>query len=890
MNVPQSLARPANPASSGKFTYVDGQPFLIRGVAYGSFAPREDGHEFPEPFQVRRDFDLMVCAGINTVRTYTVPPPDVLDEASAHGLRIMAGLAWPQHIAFLDDRHLSRGIIRSIGCQARSIARHPALLMMAVGNEIPPAVVRWHGTRRVERFVRAAFDEARSAAPDVLLTYVNYPPTEFLELPFFDVCAFNVYLHDEDDMRAYVARLQHIAGDRPLLLTECGADSQRHGEPGQAALAAMQVRVAFSEGAAGVIVFGWTDEWWRGGSDIADWSFGLVDRERRPKAACAAITAIFRNAPFGPELRPTWPAVSVIVCAYNAAATIDDCLDALERLDYPRVEVIVVDDGSTDDTAARVRARPWARLIQVPNGGLSTARNIGLHASCREIVAYVDADVRVDPSWLTYLVQPFVTSDAVAAGGPNVVPSDDHWFAQCVARAPGAPSHVLIDDRVAEHVPGCNFAVKRSALLSIGGFDPLFLRAGDDVDVCWRLQARGGRIAFSPAALVWHHHRNSLSAYWRQQAGYGEGEAWLRMRHRHRFSRANVAWRGRIYSNLPFVQSLTERQLHSGVWGTAAFPTVYRTGASPMQSLPHSAEWEVGALALLALGVAGLGMDDDRAPVMAIVVGLTALCITFAKCAIYAWRSEIDHVPVLARGDRALNPWLYRATIAWLHVVQPVARSYGYVRGTLQPPATAHAPDPGPAPAMARDMRNQRRSVALVMGRSVHCRFWSETWASGDALLARIVARLRGLRLGRDIQIDDGWRPDRDVSVALGLWAWAHLRALVEDHGTGRCLLRIRIEVRPRVAAGAVVALTLAAIVASGRYGGPVPAGAIAVCALAAAASVARILTRHVAEILDVVAASAGDYGMQAVPAVRRPPRVKPLSSWWRRPTATHGG
>ena len=93
--------------------------------------------------------------------------------------------------------------------------------------------------------------------------------------------------------------------------------------------------------------------------------------------------------------------MSVVVCAYNAAATIDDCLTALDRLDYPHVEVIVVDDGSTDDTAARARAHSFVRLIQMPNGGLSAARNVGLHAATGEIVAYVDADVRVDPSWLS---------------------------------------------------------------------------------------------------------------------------------------------------------------------------------------------------------------------------------------------------------------------------------------------------------------------------------------------------------------------------------------------------------------------------------------------------------------------------------------------------------
>src|SRR5205814_1352965 len=83
-----------------------------------------------------------------------------------------------------------------------------------------------------------------------------------------------------------------------------------------------------------------------------------------------------------------------------------------------------------------------------------------------------------DRDWITFLVQPFLTSDIVASGGPNVVPPDDPPMAQCIARAPGGPTHVLLDDRIAEHVPGCNMAFRREALLAIGGFNPIYLRAG----------------------------------------------------------------------------------------------------------------------------------------------------------------------------------------------------------------------------------------------------------------------------------------------------------------------------------------------------------------------------------------------------------------------------
>src|SRR5438552_11479484 len=124
----------------------------------------------------------------------------------------------------------------------------------------------------------------------MLSTYVIFPPTEYLDLTFSDVCAFNVYLQREPELRAYLTRLQHIAGHKPLLLAEAGADSIREGEAGQAAITVMHVRAAFEEGACGAVVFGWTDEWWRGGHPVLDWSFGLVDRERNVKPVAVGVS------------------------------------------------------------------------------------------------------------------------------------------------------------------------------------------------------------------------------------------------------------------------------------------------------------------------------------------------------------------------------------------------------------------------------------------------------------------------------------------------------------------------------------------------------------------------------------------------------------------------
>jgi GT2 family glycosyltransferase len=792
----------ARPIPHGKFFQLEGEAFLLKGVTYGTFAPDARGGQFPSPASVAEDFALMAEYGINTVR-----PRSLVDEAVRHGLRLMVGIPWAQHVAFLDDGHLRTAVRRDVVATVRSLADHPGVLLFALGNEIPAAVVRWHGRHRTERFIRELYEEAKSAAPDATFTYVNFPPTEYLELPFLDVCAFNVYLHDEGNLRRYVARLQHIAGNRPLLLAEAGADSIRHGEHGQARLTAMQLRASFAEGACGAIAFAWTDEWWRGGYSVEDWSFGLVDRNRRPKPALDAVADVFADAPFSAEEQRQWPKISVVICAYNAASTLEDCLSSLERLTYPNYEVLIINDGSRDDTGAIARRHPSMRLVEVPNGGLSRARNIGLAHATGDIVAYTDADVRVEPHWLTYLAQPFLTSDVVACGGPNVAPPDDPWLARAVALSPGGPTHVLADDRIAEHVPGCNFAVRREALAAISGFNPIYLRAGDDVDVCWRLQARGGRIGFAPAALVWHHHRPSLKAYWRQQVGYGEGEAWLAPHHPDKFVGGRIKWHGHIYSPLPFIRSLTTMRVNAGTWGTAAFPSVYHPGVNPFTLLPHSFAWMSASFGLVVTGLAlALATDQWMVALVCSLIGAFGVTITILRAVRCAWRTDVRTLPSVPGRSPAVGRAMVRGVIAWLHIVQPVARQYGWFRGRfLAAEDVASHPAPvSPSAGRLPEWADLARAVQLLIGEVAEDQFWGEVWTSGDAVLTRLVKRLRGSRVIRHVAVDDGWQQARDVSAPVGWWGWLDVRALIEDHGSGKSLLRVshRLRVTPVGVAG----------------------------------------------------------------------------------------
>src|SRR3989475_428216 len=554
----------------GKFFFTGTQKILLKGVTYGPFAPDAFGSQFHDPRAVAADLDLMAELGANTLRTFTIPPRWLLDLAGDRNLRVLAGIPWAEHVCFLDSKELTQRIRRTVAEAVKACGGHPAVAAYLVGNEIPPDIVRWYGAPRVSAFLRQLVDITKSIDPATLVGYANFPSTEYLETDFTDFLAFNVYLHREEDLRRYLYRLHMLAGDRPLVLTEFGMDSLREGEQSQAATLSRQVRAALEVGVAGTCIFSFTDEWFTGGEDVRDWGFGLVDRDRRTKPAFLAVQRCYDTDEL-PALSE-YPKVSVVVCAYNAESTMAPCLDSLRDLRYPTYEVVVVDDGSTDRTGHIADEYDDFHVIHQENKGLSAARNVGIAASTGDIIAFTDSDCVVDPDWLHYLVATFLTSGKAAVGGPNLPPPEDSVVASCVAASPGGPLHVLLNDEEAEHIPGCNMAFRREVLEEIGGFDPIYRAAGDDVDVCWRLQERGHRIAFSPAAMVWHFRRNTVKAYVGQQRGYGKAEGLLYFKHPQRFNALGYSrWRGRIYGGIyslfTSLFSLRRPVIYGGVFG-----------------------------------------------------------------------------------------------------------------------------------------------------------------------------------------------------------------------------------------------------------------------------------------------------------------------------------
>jgi glycosyltransferase involved in cell wall biosynthesis len=648
------VARETGPEVDGKFLRVAGERFYVRGVTYGTFAETELGL-FPGREQVKEDFAAMAAVGINTVRTYTVPGPEIFDLAEEVGLKLLMGVWWDDP-RYLDP--IDRGSWKKMAAEAwaavkeavESYAAHPAVLGFVLGNEIPGPVVRWYGRRRVEDLLRSLYETGKDAAPEALFSYANYPTTQYLDTSCFDFDCFNVFLEEESAYRRYLAQLQVAAGDRPLILTELGLDSGG-GEDRQADSLDWQMRRAMELGLAGTCVFSWTDDWWVGGHKVDGWYFGVTRENREPKPALKVLEDYCRRRPS--ELREEWPRASVVVCAYQAEATIGECLRSLTELDYPDYEVLVVDDGSTDATAQIARRFP-VRLLPRGRPGLSGARNVGLEQAEGEIVAYIDADAQADPDWLTYLTLALEVPGTAGAGGLNPAPLDDPPVAQCVARAPGGPIHVLLDDERAEHVPGCNMAFWRERLVEIGGFDPVYKAAGDDVDVCWKLLDRGYEIRFHPSALVWHRRRDSVRAFWRQQLGYGKAEALVERNHPDKFnSLGQATWRGVIYGPT----SILPRggRVYSGRFGDAPFQKLYG-GQNHFNPF-----WLLYPILFLLLPA----LLNPYILVMP-TAGLAALA------AIYAWRGV-----EMARRERLRPIWRLGPLLGLLYFLPSPARAWG---------------------------------------------------------------------------------------------------------------------------------------------------------------------------------------------------------------------
>lgn len=246
------------------------------------------------------------------------------------------------------------------------------------------------------------------------------------------------------------------------------------------------------------------------------------------------------------------PFITVVMCTRNRAASLEDALASVLACDYPRFEVIVVDNASTDDSTVTYVTGlrdPRVRVLTEPVPGLSFARNTGVLAALGDVVAFTDDDVVVDPKWLLWFGRAVRSASAVGCvtglvpGGELRTP-EQYWFDTQmswsnnlarqvfdIARPP--VGNKLFPFQVGLYGTGANFAMPRSVIIDLGGFDEALgvgspTGAGEDIDMFLRVVAAGQLLVYEPAAIVWHRHRADMSGLVAQARGYGLGVgAWL---------------------------------------------------------------------------------------------------------------------------------------------------------------------------------------------------------------------------------------------------------------------------------------------------------------------------------------------------------------------------
>ena len=371
-----------------------------------------------------------------------------------------------------------------------------------------------------------------------------------------------------------------------------------------------------------------------------------------------------------------------------------------------------------------------------------------------------------DVDWLYYLIGTLTSGDFAGVGGPNVSPPAQNWVQACVAAAPGGPSHVLLTDTVAEHIPGCNMAWYRWAFENVGGFDPEYHKAGDDVDFCWRLQQAGCVIAFSPTAVVWHHRRFTLRAFRKQQEGYGEAESMLRFKHLIFFGPTGTAkWRGQIYGTPRFSWFINRPIIYHGIFGEGLFQSIYPTPQSEVAGYLSSIEWFALTVFLFGLGI--------FLPALRIVPYLMfggTLCVAIS----YMLRARIEP---------KFDTVHARLLVMVLAFVQPLVRGFSryftWLHFKRTPAVVIETPEQ--LPRLRRQFRQCELTGAKKVKNAIVC------------VLKTIFELLD--EEGWNYSADTGWKR-WDIQI-YGNFFWSILlQSVTEYHGGPKCLTRVRLAYR----------------------------------------------------------------------------------------------
>ncbi|OGX08190.1 MAG: hypothetical protein A2Z88_03355 [Omnitrophica WOR_2 bacterium GWA2_47_8] len=213
--------------------------------------------------------------------------------------------------------------------------------------------------------------------------------------------------------------------------------------------------------------------------------------------------------------------VSIIVPAYNCSKTIKETLRALvEQPDHP-LEIIVVDDGSTDTTSEIIKAFPQVKYIYQNNAGPASARNRGAKESKGEFLFFTDSDCIPEENWVSKALENFKTPDIAVVAGSYSIANESELLANCIHQEIRY-RHQKLMPKFPKSFGSYNFCVRRKVFEKVGGFDQNYrFASGEDNDLSYKITKAGYRIFFDPSLIVKHFHTSVLEKYLREQYRHG---------------------------------------------------------------------------------------------------------------------------------------------------------------------------------------------------------------------------------------------------------------------------------------------------------------------------------------------------------------------------------
>ncbi len=224
--------------------------------------------------------------------------------------------------------------------------------------------------------------------------------------------------------------------------------------------------------------------------------------------------------------------VSVIIPAFNAEKTIGRTLEAIQKQSYPNIEIMIVDDGSTDRTQEIVQSFSGVKYVFQENAGPATARNHGARLASSDILFFTDSDCTPQPDWIEKILTGFEQKDVGVVCGSYGIANPQSLLARCIHQEIRYRHHELVPD-FPKVFGSYNFAVRKHIFESVGGFNTQYRWAsGEDNDLSYKIIHAGHKIFFQRDALVDHVHPSSVLKYLKEQ-------------YRHGF------WRAKMYLDFP---------------------------------------------------------------------------------------------------------------------------------------------------------------------------------------------------------------------------------------------------------------------------------------------------------------------------------------------------